>query len=84
MSEKTRLLLIGGPPGVGKTAVARELFSGFSGSAWLDGDDVWRMNPFESNERTQPIVEANIPFVLSSYLAASFASVTRADIERES
>ena len=45
MSEKTRLILIGGPQGVGKTAGARELFSGFSGSAWLDGDDVWRMNP---------------------------------------
>ena len=42
------------------------------------------MNPFESNERKQPIVEANIPFVLSSYLAASFESVTRAHIERES
>jgi broad-specificity NMP kinase len=70
-----KLVLVTGPPGIGKTTVARLLFQSLEDSAWLDGDDVWRINPFTVNERTKKIAEANIPFVLRSYLEADYSYV---------
>ncbi len=69
------LIIVNGPPGVGKTAVARCLLPRLEPCAWLDGDDVWRFRPFEVNERTRRIVERNIPFVLRTYLEAGFPRV---------
>ena len=70
-----KLILINGPPGIGKTAVARLVFARLQNSAFLDGDDVWQINPFEVNERTKAIVQRNIPFVLRGYLEAGYEYV---------
>ena len=70
-----KLIFIGGAPGIGKTTIARKLFERLEHSAWLEGDDVWRMNPFTVNEHTKQMVERNIQFVLRSYLTAGFAYV---------
>jgi len=72
---RPKLVFITGAPGVGKNTVARLVFARLDGCAWLDGDDVWRMNPFVVDDRTIRIVEANITFVLRSYLAAGFRHV---------
>ncbi len=42
------------------------------GSAWLDGDDVWRANPFRVDEATKVMVLENISFVLANFLKAGY------------
>ena len=72
---KAKLVFITGAPGIGKSTVASILFKRLPESAWLDGDDVWRMNPFRVNDTTTAMVEQNIQFVLRNYLSAGFAHV---------
>ena len=71
----TKLIIINGPPGVGKSVVGNLLFSKLSNSALLDGDDVWRINPFKVNEVTKNIVMQNILFVLRNYIEANYEYV---------
>lgn len=66
-----RLYLIGGPMGVGKTAVCRELQKRLHRSAFLDGDWCWDANPFQVTEETKAMVTENICFVLNSFLRCS-------------
>lgn len=68
----THLVMIGGAPGVGKSAVARELMTSLDNCVWLDGDDVWRMNPWRVDERTRKLVVDNIIAVLRNDIAAGF------------
>jgi len=72
---KSKLIFIGGAPGVGKTIVTRYLFKELDNAVWLDGDDVWRMNPFIVNTETKTMVEKNIKFVLNSFIQARFPYV---------
>lgn len=69
---KNKIVFIGGAPGVGKTTVTRYLFKELDKAVWLDGDDVWRMNPFIVNTETKTMVEKNIKFVLNSFIQARF------------
>jgi hypothetical protein len=69
------LVIVNGPPGIGKTTVSRALFTRLEHCAWLDGDDVWRIRPFEVSARTRAVVEANISHVLSGYLGARYPYV---------
>ena len=69
------LIIINGAPGVGKSIVGRLLLSKLSHSAFLDGDDVWQINPFEVNEITKDIVERNVASVLRNYLEANYEYV---------
>jgi len=71
----TKLVFIGGAPGVGKSKVANELLNRVGNSVWLDGDDLWRMQSFIVNEVTKDMVEKNIKFVLRSFIEAGFAYV---------
>ena len=72
---KSTLIFIGGPPGVGKTSVAKELCLRLRNSAWIEGDDLWRMNPFTVDERTIRMVERNIDCVLRSFLETGFSYI---------
>ena len=69
------LIIINGAPGIGKTTVGRLLHNQLSHSAFLDGDDVWRINPFEVNDKTKSLVEKNIAQVLRNYFEAGYAYV---------
>jgi cytidylate kinase len=71
-SRRPMLVMIGGPPWVGKTACAREVFEGLDNSAWLDGDDVWRVNPFSIQDPRLRNSDANMSFVLQTYLRSTF------------
>jgi predicted kinase len=69
------LIVIHGPPGSGKTRVANALFERLERCAWLDGDEVGRIRPLEVSRRTRSVVEANVAFVLGSYLRAGYPHV---------
>jgi len=70
-----RIVLIGGPPGVGKTTALRRVAARVPRCAWLDGDDVWRIRPFEVTDETRSLVEGNIVHVLRSFLEARYREV---------
>ncbi len=57
---------------MGKTICARELFGRLSNSAWLDGDDVWRVNPFSIKDPRLRAGDRNMSFVLQTYLQSQF------------
>ena len=62
------LYLIGGPMGVGKTTVCRELNRTLSASVMLDGDWCWCADPFQVTEETKRMVLDNICHLLSNFL----------------
>lgn len=65
------LYLIGGPMGVGKTAVCRALQKRLEGSVFLDGDWCWDSHPFQVTEETKAMVLENICFLLNQFLRCS-------------
>ena len=71
-SKRQMLIMIGGPPWVGKTTCAREVFASLQNSAWLDGDDVWRVNPFSVEDPRLRNSDRNMSFVLNTYLESRF------------
>jgi hypothetical protein len=73
MIEKRPMpVMIGGAPWVGKSSCARVVFEGIDNSAWLDGDDVWRVNPFSVQDPRLRNSDANMSFVLQTYLLSPF------------
>ena len=70
--ERPMLIMIGGPPWVGKTTCARGVFASLENSAWLDGDDVWRVNPFSVEDPRLRNSDRNMSFVLRTYLESRF------------
>ena len=63
-----RLVLIGGPMAVGKTAVCQELKHLAAPCAFLDGDWCWDMEPFQVTAETKAMVQENIAFLLGQFL----------------
>ena len=59
------LYMIGGPMGVGKTAVCRALQKRLDRSVFLDGDWCWDAHPFQVTEETKTMVTKNICFLLN-------------------
>ena len=48
-----KILFIGGPMGIGKTAVSERLNQLLDHSVFLDGDWCWNMDPFIVNEENK-------------------------------
>ena len=63
-----RLVLLGGPMGVGKSAVCEALMHRLAPAAFLDGDWCWNMSPFLVNDETKAMVMDNAVSVLDRYL----------------
>lgn len=66
-----RLILIGGPMGVGKTTACETLTALLPKNVFLDGDWCWKMSPFTVNGETKKMVMENISFLLSNFLKCS-------------
>lgn len=62
------LYLIGGPMGVGKTAVGQRLKGKLSNSVFLDGDWCWDAHPFQVTEETKAMVLDNICHLLKNFI----------------
>ena len=67
-----KLILITGSPCVGKTAAADLLFESLENCAYLDGDWVWRVNPFSIQDPHLRNGDKSMSFVLSNYLKSKF------------
>jgi len=65
-----RLLLLGGPTGVGKTTALRELERRISNSAVLDADDVWRVSAELATPQNRRIALGNVIDVMKGYFEA--------------
>ena len=65
------LYMIGGPMGVGKTAVCKALHMQLDRSVFLDGDWCWAMHPFIVTEETKAMVTDNIVHMLANFLKCS-------------
>lgn len=73
--EAPRLVLIGGPPGIGKTSLLARLERKLQRSACLDADDVRRFHPSQLDERVLSIGVENVIAVLRGYLGGGFEQV---------
>ncbi|SCJ59936.1 shikimate kinase [uncultured Clostridium sp.] len=67
----TKLIVINGVMGVGKTTVSKRLYKELKNCFWLDGDNCWTMNPFIVNEENKEMVLNNISFILNNFLSNS-------------
>lgn len=64
-----KLAMIGGPAGVGKTAVCKKLFGEISGCAWLDADWCWMVNPYPGKTDAQKgYAQGTFGRILDGYL----------------
>ncbi len=63
---KKRLILIGGSPCVGKTAVGTRLFESYYNSAYPDGDRRRCVHPFSTADKRLRNGDRSISFVLSN------------------
>lgn len=77
---KPKLILIGGEAWTGKSTCAELLFRRLNNSAWLDGDDVWRVNPWSLDDPRLRTGDVNVAFVLQTYLQSQFDYVILSSI----
>lgn len=77
---KPKLILIGGEAWTGKSTCAEILFKHLHNSAWLDGDDVWRVNPWSLDDPRLRTSDINMAFVLQTYLQSRFDYVILSSI----
>jgi hypothetical protein len=66
----SQVILIGGPPAVGKSTVLAHLQRRLERCACLDADDVWRVKPFDVAEPYGALFGRNVNAVLRGYLEA--------------
>lgn len=77
---KAQLILIGGEAWTGKSTCARVLFARLYNAAWLDGDDVWRVNPWSLDDPRLRTSDINMAFVIQTYLQSKFDYVILSSI----
>lgn len=68
---RKKLIFINGVMGVGKTTISKELFQNLNNSFWVDGDNLWMMNPLIVNNENKKMIISNIHFILNSFISNS-------------
>ncbi len=63
-----KLILVGGPMGIGKTTISNVLQTSLKPSVWLDGDWCWQMNPWDFSHENKMMVIDNITHILTNYI----------------
>ena len=63
-----KLVIVNGPPGIGKTETCKVLQQLLQRSVWLDGDWCWMANPWIITEETKIMAGNNMAFLLNSFL----------------
>lgn len=77
---RRKLIIITGSPYVGKSTVTEKVFAMCENSAYLDGDWVWKVNPFSVHDPRLRNGDKNMSFILSTYLRAKFEYVFFASV----
>ncbi len=77
---KPKLILIGGEAWTGKSTCASILLQRLQNAAWLDGDNVWRVNPWSVDDPRLRTSDINMAFVLQTYLQSGFDYVILSSI----
>jgi len=67
-----KLIMITGEAWTGKSSSAELAFRMFDNSAWLDGDDVWKVNPFSIEDKRLRNSDKSMAFVVDNYLHSKF------------
>lgn len=67
-AARKTLYLVGGPMGVGKSTVCRELNRMLPRSVLLDGDWCWQADPFQVTPETKALVLDNVCHALGNFL----------------
>lgn len=75
-----KLIFLTGEAWTGKSTIARLLYQRLENSAWLDGDDVWRVNPMSFDDPRLRNSDVNMAFVLETYLKSNFEYVILSSI----
>ncbi|MDU1854820.1 MAG: AAA family ATPase [Clostridium baratii] len=68
---RKKLIIINGVMGVGKTTISKWLYKNLENCFWLDGDNVWMMNPFVVDEENKKMVLSNITYIINNFLGNS-------------
>ena len=68
LAARKTLYLVGGPMGVGKSTVCRELGRMLPRSVLLDGDWCWQADPFQVTPETKALVLDNVCHLLGNFL----------------
>ena len=68
--SKPRLVLLGGPPGVGKTSVLHYLKHSIPACGLLDADNVWQVSSDMSEAENRRLAHANVISVMRGYFEA--------------
>lgn len=64
-----KLIIIAGPPGVGKTTISKSMFETIDGCAWLDADWCWNTNPWiAKSDDEKRIIEGTFVRILDTYI----------------
>lgn len=65
------LLFLCGPNGIGKTTICNEILERLPSSAYVDSEACRRMNPFELNDGSIPVIAKNISDMIGNYMRSS-------------
>ena len=66
-----QLICIGGPIGVGKTTVCRQMQARLDHCVFLDGDWCWDAHPFINTPETRAMAVDNIRHLLNGFLGCT-------------
>jgi len=78
-----KLILINGQPGAGKTSIAKKLLSELNNAAYIEGDSITSVNPFEFNDTLDNLGIANAVSLVRNFSKFGYANVILSGLLRD-